>query len=123
MADVRRGRRASVAAQSTDRGWRVPKGYVVLLLDVHDAAGYRTYLDAAIPTVTGHGGRFLFAGDQPDVREGPWPAERSIVIEFPSVAAARSWYESSDYGPLVADRRRTAGSLVAIFEGSEDSRA
>lgn len=94
------------------------KGYVMLLLDVHDAEGYRTYLDEAAPTVIAQGGRFLVAGDRPDVVEGTWPAGRTIVIEFVSVAAARAWYASASYAPLVADRQAAAESLVAIFEGA-----
>ncbi len=97
----------------------MPKGYVILLLDVHDPEGYGEYLDKAATTVTAYGGEFLFASDDPHVVEGAWTAQRTIVIKFPSVAAASSWYESQDYHPLIADRQATADSRVAIFEGDE----
>lgn len=93
------------------------RGYVMLLLDVHDRQGYEEYLEKASPTVAAHGGRFVFASDNPDVVEGQWPAGRTIMIEFDSMPAARAWYESSSYEPLVAARRATSDSHVAIFEG------
>ncbi len=106
------------AAESIDWSHAVADGYVMLLLDVHDAERYRRYLDEATSTVTAQGGRFLVASDRPDVVEGTWPAGRTIVIKFASVAAARAWYASASYAPLVADRQAAAESLVAIFEGA-----
>ena len=108
----------TVANESTDWSHAVANGYVMLLLDVHDADRYRRYLDEATPTVVAQGGRFLVASDTPDVAEGTWPASRTIVIEFASVAAAQAWYTSASYAPLVAARQGAAESQVAIFEGA-----
>ena len=90
----------------------------MLVVEGHNAERYRTYLDEATPTVIAQGGRFLVASDRPDVIEGTWPAGRTIVIKFASVAAARAWYASASYAPLVADRQAAAESVVAIFEGA-----
>jgi len=41
-----------------------------------------------------------------------------IVLEFESVAAARRWYESPEYRPLIPMRRRAADGPVMIVEGA-----
>lgn len=94
-------------------------GYVVLLLDIEDSQAYDSYLEAAARTVVASGGTFLFASDHPTVVEGIWPAQRTIVIEFPTESAARTWYDSDEYQPLINDRVAAAVSTVALFGGSE----
>jgi uncharacterized protein (DUF1330 family) len=102
-----------------DRESFMPNGYVALLLDINDLDRYADYLSKAAVTVKAHGGVFLFASEHPHVVEGAWPAQRTIIIEFPSVEAANAWYVSREYEPLIKDRRATADSRVAIFGGIE----
>ncbi len=98
------------------------QAYVVLLLSITDPEAYADYLSRAIPTVEAHGGTFLVVSDTPTTVEGPWPSERTVVITFPSLDDATTWYHSPAYQPLVEDRIRSAVSRVAIFEGQPDSR-
>lgn len=49
------------------------------------------------PSVERHGGRFLARGGATVVLEEDRDPERVVIIEFPSVDAARAWYESDDY--------------------------
>jgi uncharacterized protein (DUF1330 family) len=52
------------------------------------------------------GGRYLLRGGAYDVLEGNWLPQRLVVIEFPDLAAARSFYASPEY---VAARAARAG--------------
>ncbi|EGD53513.1 DUF1330 domain-containing protein [Gordonia neofelifaecis] len=62
------------------------------------------------------GGRWLVHGTQPEVVEGPLPGAL-VVIEFPSLAHARSWYESPAYQDIADLRVRHSDSRVALLEG------
>ena len=56
--------------------------------------------------ITKHGGRYLTKGGSHKVLEGGnWKPARVAIIEFPDVAALKSWYDSAEYQPLVALRK------------------
>ena len=52
-----------------------------------------------------------------DIIEGSWPFTRTVLIEFPSKQAARSWYESDDYQAVVGLRHGSATSNLVIAAG------
>ena len=39
----------------------------------------------------------LAVGTAPEVVEGTWHGDQTVVLEFESVDAARAWYESEAY--------------------------
>ena len=51
------------------------------------------------------------------VFEGEGVRSRLVIIEFDDVAAARRWYESEDYAPLIALRQSASEGSVAVVEG------
>ena len=52
------------------------------------------------------GGRYLVRGAPYETIEGSWQPQRLVVLEFPSMESARSFYDSPDY---VAARKARAG--------------
>ncbi len=92
--------------------------YVIAIIDVNDAARYQ---DENVPRVgpllDKHGGQLLAASDAVDVKEGPWPPGRVVVIEFPTRAAAEAWYADSEYQPLLKLRGEISDGLLAIVDG------
>ena len=44
------------------------------------------------------------------------PVDSSVVLEFPTVEEAKSWYKFTEYAPLKAMRRAAATSTVFIVE-------
>jgi uncharacterized protein (DUF1330 family) len=89
-------------------------GYVIAMLDVIDAAAYERYKAAAPPTIAAAGGRYLARGAA-SALEGGHDGRRVVILEFPSVEAARAWYEGSAYTEakkLRASCARNAGFLV-----------
>ena len=93
------------------------KGYVLVLVDVHDAGAYAEYARRATELEARHGGRTLVAGAAADVIEGPWPSERTVVLEFPSIDHARAWYDDPDYRDVLALRHEAADSRILFVEG------
>jgi uncharacterized protein (DUF1330 family) len=49
--------------------------------------------------------------------EGEFGFDRFVVIEFPSLEAARRFYGSPEYAPLLGLRTETTRSQVAFVEG------
>lgn len=52
------------------------------------------------------------------MREGRWPGNL-VIIEFPSMAAARSWYESPAYQRILPLRTDHIASDTILVEGVE----
>ncbi len=92
--------------------------YLIGNVDVVDPALYDDYRRQVLATVAAHGGRFLVRGGASEVLEGAWVPKRLVVIEFPSMAALKSWYASPAYRPLIELRNRAARSQVVLVEGA-----
>ncbi|MBM3584393.1 MAG: DUF1330 domain-containing protein [Alphaproteobacteria bacterium] len=93
------------------------KGYVLAKVTVRDATAYEDYRSKVLATIEAHGGRFLVRGGAAEVKEGGWTNPRLVVIEFPSVEAARGWYASPAYRAILPGRTRNADSDVVIVAG------
>lgn len=92
------------------------KGYWIAHVDVIDADSYKLYIAANGKAFARHGGRFLVRGGTFDCPEGTARA-RTVVIEFPSLAAARDCYADPDYVEAARFRWNAALSDLIIIEG------
>ena len=96
------------------------KGYVIATVSVADAEAYEPYRRRAQDVIARHGGRYLVRGGAVEVREGALERDRVIVLEFPTVAQARAFYESDDYQAILPIRQANADSLLFLVEGVDD---
>ncbi|WP_103351472.1 DUF1330 domain-containing protein [Amycolatopsis sp. CA-128772] len=72
------------------------------------------YLERIQATLDPYGGKVLVHGAQVEVREGEWPGAL-VVIEFPSLTAARAWYDSPAYREILRLRAdHIPGDLVLV---------
>ncbi len=95
------------------------KGYFIAHLDVSDPDAYGPYRDKAPGTVAQHGGKYLTrGGDMESVEGDPLPS-RTVVLEFPSVEAARAWYNSPEYQEIIGIRHANATGFAQIVEGAD----
>jgi len=95
--------------------------YLITDETITDAATFDEYKRLVLPLITRFGGRFLSRGATPEVLEAGagWSPDRMVIIEFPSMAALRDWYDCPDYAPVRALRARSARStLVALDAGA-----
>lgn len=89
--------------------------YVIADIDVHDAVTYQDYVALVPGTLEPFGGRFVVRGGEHETLEGDWRPNRLIVLEFPTAADARGWYESEAYVEAMPIRHRSStGSLVLV---------
>jgi uncharacterized protein (DUF1330 family) len=96
----------------------MPKGYWIAHVDVRDAERYKDYVSTAKPAFERYGARFLARGGAHEVLEGKGRA-RNVVIEFPSLQAARDCYNSAEYQAAKAIRQSVADADMVIVEAFE----
>lgn len=74
------------------------------------------YLEGIDATLAPFRGRFIIHGGPCHRLEGAPPGDL-IVIEFPSLSAARDWYASPAYAAILPLRLRNADGDVFLVEG------
>ena len=94
------------------------KGYVIAEITVTDPAAYKDYIAAVSPVVAQFGGKYIVRGGQVVAVEGDPPSGRVVVIEFDSLASARSFEYSKEYQAVAPLRRRASRSRVFLVEGA-----
>jgi len=94
------------------------KGYVISEITVTDPEAYKQYAATVPPIVAKYSGKFLVRGGQTVAVEGDPPGGRIVVIEFDSLAAARSFEDSPEYQAVAPLRRKAARSRVFLVEGA-----
>ena len=92
--------------------------YVIAEVNVTDPSLYEDYKKLVPATVEKYGGRFAVRGGAVDSREGGWKPSRLVVLEFPSMAQARKWYDSPEYAPALALRLKAANAKLILVEGT-----
>ncbi len=97
----------------------MPKAYFIFTEAVKDIEALNAYLGKAAPTAAPHGGVPLVIHDSPDVIEGSWHGDRVVVVEFPSMEAAKAWYQSDDYQAVIGERFAAADCNAVLVPGFE----
>lgn len=96
----------------------VPKGYWVARVDVHDLERYQEYVRANAEAFAHFGAKFLVRGGPFTCPEGSHRS-RNVVLEFPSVQAARDCWHSASYQAALALRAPVSDIDLVIVEGYE----
>jgi uncharacterized protein (DUF1330 family) len=94
------------------------KAYLIAEVDVHDPEHYANYTAKTPDAIARHGGKFIVRGGTWDALEGETPKGRVVVIEFPSLDAARAFYKSDDYQPLIPIRQSASNGRMFLVEGT-----
>ena len=95
----------------------MPAYFLVDIRQVKDAAKMEEYKAHVAPVVEKFGGRYLVVGGPFQVVEGDWRPVFPALLEFPSMADARRWYESEDYRELKKLRLEATDSSGVFLEG------
>lgn len=93
--------------------------YLIADLDVTDPDGFARYRADVEPVIAQYGGRYLVRGGDIRPLEGEFGFHRVVVVEFPSMQAARRFYDSAEYAPLLKLRLDSTRSKVALVEGCD----
>jgi uncharacterized protein (DUF1330 family) len=74
-------------------------GYVVAQYRVTDPEGMQEYAGKVMPTLQAHGAEALVVDHGTSCVEGEAPPT-TVVLKFPSVEAAKAWYNSPEYSAI-----------------------
>lgn len=91
--------------------------YIFATVDIHDSAIYDEYRKGTLASIEKFGGRFLVRGGETQLLEGDLHVGRVLVVEFPSMEVARTWYSSPEYQSLAEIRRRGSKTDVILLDG------
>ena len=112
--DIKLARIAQIYRELGEKN--LPKGYWIVHVKVTNEEGYGEYKRASSAPLAKFGGKFLVRGGSQEVPEGPGRA-RTVVIEFPNFAAAKSCYASQEYKSAQALRIKFSTADLVIVEG------
>ncbi len=91
--------------------------YVILNIEVTDAARYPEYVKAASTIVEQYGGKYLVRGGKGEMLEGTVQPKRVVVLEFPSYDQAKAWWDCAEYQGPKALRQAAARSDAILVQG------
>jgi uncharacterized protein (DUF1330 family) len=91
--------------------------YVISELEVRDPVAIETYRTVAAKSIARYGGRYLVRGGAAEVAEGGPPVKNIVVVEFPSMARLREWYDSPEYAEALKVRRTALDRRLIFVEG------
>lgn len=92
--------------------------YVLAEIEITNPDGYREYTAIVPATIAKYGGRFLVRGGAAEVLEGDWPQRRRVLLEFPSMQAAKQWFDSPEYEKPKAMRQAASNGRLILMEGA-----
>ena len=96
----------------------MPKGYwLTFYRSIRNPAVLTEYGRLAVPAIQAGGGRFLARGTPARAYEAGLP-ERTVVIEFDSVAQAVATYEGADYQAALRVLEGAVERDIRFMEGA-----
>jgi uncharacterized protein (DUF1330 family) len=91
--------------------------YLIANIEVTDPEGFAAYGRLVAPLVASTGGKYLVRGGALTKVEGDLPLKRLVILEYPTLAALRAFYDGADYAPIKAMREKASKSDISLVEG------
>jgi uncharacterized protein (DUF1330 family) len=89
---------------------------IVYLESITDPSRLTEYRRIGVPTLQESGAKVLVRNGKFEVKEGPMP-QGVVMLEFPSMEAANTWYHSPKYQEALQHRFAGAVCRVVFVEG------
>ena len=91
------------------------KGYWLATGNINDPKGFMSYAAAAEAYLQKCGAKMFIRDAHTDIREGD-PGHLTILIEFPSLEAAKAAYEAPEYQEMIHLRSPNSEACLSILE-------
>jgi uncharacterized protein (DUF1330 family) len=91
--------------------------YVIVDVTINDPVEYEAYRKLTPASIAAYNGKFIVRGGLTETLEGDWQPGRVVVLEFPTLAVAKAWWASDEYGVAKIIRQRTAETKMIVVEG------
>ena len=92
--------------------------YVIVDVEITDAALYEEYRKRVPATIAKYGGKFLVRGGAFEQLEGSWQPTRLVLLEFPSFEQAKRWYDSEEYREPKFIRLKASKANLIMMDGA-----
>ena len=92
-------------------------GYLIVELEITDAARFERYRELVPSIIEKYGGRYLVRGGDTETLEGNWSPKRIVVLEFESTQRAKEFLDSEEYGPVKQIRLESANTKMIVADG------
>jgi uncharacterized protein (DUF1330 family) len=94
--------------------------YLIGKLRIKDSEDYMNRYGLPVLTLLeAAGAEILAVSPEPEILEGEWDSNWTVIIKFPSVSAAKQFYASGEYAPYLSLRMNelTERGSLALLEG------
>lgn len=91
--------------------------YAILDVDIQDPDKYQIYMKGVQQLISDAGGRYLTRGGEHQVYEGEWQPSRLVIVEFPSMEAIETFYDSPEYQELKSIRQTCSSTNLVTVAG------
>ncbi len=95
----------------------MPSAYLLANVDVKDPQQYEEYKRLSSIAMKVHGAEVCVRGGKVEVLEGDWTPDRMVLLKFPSIEQARTFYDSAEYGAARRAREGIADMRMVLVEG------
>ena len=90
--------------------------YVISDVKIRDRNAIETYRSRAAASIAQYGGRYLARGGTVETLEGDWRPQL-IIVEFPDMERARTWYRSPEYAAALEVRDAALTRNLILVDG------
>jgi len=97
--------------------------YVVAQGRIENRERLAEYEEKAIASIAAHGGKLIAYDEDPEIVEGTVDARRTVILEFGSREAFRTWYDSPEYQKALPLRLEAAPGSLIVVEGLDRDRS
>ena len=94
------------------------KGYLIANIRVHDKEVFDKFKLMSTPLISEYGGKLLVRTPEVDRREGDVTG-LVVMLEFPNIEMARTFYESESYTAAKLVREGGSSTDLCLVEGLE----
>jgi uncharacterized protein (DUF1330 family) len=91
--------------------------YVLLELKFDDRSWLGGYVPPVEALIKKHGGRYIGRAFEYEQLEGDRRPDVIVILEFPSMDAARAWYNDPEYEPYLKMRLARAKGDIFLVPG------
>ena len=91
--------------------------YIIANVLVTNPEQYEQYKALSALAMQAHGAEVCVRGGAVEVLEGDWQPDRVVVLKFPSMQAAKAFYDSTEYAKARDARQGAAVMRMVVVEG------
>ncbi|MEN9844455.1 MAG: hypothetical protein RLZZ612_2284 [Pseudomonadota bacterium] len=91
--------------------------YIIASVTVTNPEQYEEYKKWSTLAMQLHGAEPCVRGGKVEVLEGDWNPGRTVILKFPSVEAAKAFYNSPEYRQARTAREHAAIMRMVVVEG------